>query len=58
MEIGDKVNYSGRIIEEEPTNAATIKNIMRQGSIFKMDMAIISGVDHWVPMCDLTPYKE
>jgi hypothetical protein len=54
MTIGDKVKYTPSILTEDKiVERSTIIKLIRAGSFFNQDMAIIEGVDHWVPVCDL-----
>jgi len=59
MQIGDKVDYTPRIINTDLTvqNKAIIKYEPR-GCIFNQDMAVIEDIDHWVPACELRLNKS
>jgi hypothetical protein len=57
MKIGDQVKYTPRELSDidKPIAKTTITKLMEAGSVFNQDMAVIEGVDHWVPVCDLDP---
>ena len=41
------------LIDDQPVMGAKVTNYQAMGMIFNQDMAVIEGVDHWVPASDL-----
>jgi len=57
MKVGDRVDYHPRDLSDidEPIEDTIIIKLLGPDSIFNQQMAIIEGVDHWIPARDLSP---
>jgi len=55
MKVGDRVDYYPRDLRDmdKPVKDAEITMYEPRGSIFNQPMAVIEGVEHWVPVYDL-----
>lgn len=57
MKVGDRVDYNPRDLSDidKPVKDAVITKLLGPDSIFNQQMALIEGVDHWIPVYDLSP---
>lgn len=56
FKVGDIVDYNPSSLADlhTPVKGAKITMFQQRGNIFNQDMAVIEGVECWVPACDLT----
>lgn len=54
LRVGERVNYSGHISDGEPRKNCVIEDIDDTNKMFNQPMAIITDVEHWVSLNELT----
>jgi hypothetical protein len=54
MNVGDTVDYNGKLSKQEPQKNCIIKKIELAGDIFNQDMAVLDKVEGWVSLRELT----
>lgn len=63
FKVGDRVRYAGSVyLGDEPVEETVIEQFLEghpggdisSCPIFNQDMAVVSGVDHWIPASRLT----
>jgi len=56
MKVGDRVKYVPRALEDDTAVEDTVITMFEHaGQTFNQPMAVIEGVEHWVPAYDLCP---